>query len=103
MTENDIQRLSDVIEPKPRQGLNDGYWSLMEHQIYEAQFALQVARRQMEAVGEHPENDEDAELAEAVLEILSPIYVRMLGANAAIKSLLAGTETAERIGGREDA
>ena len=101
MTENDVRRLSDVIESEPRQGLNDGYWSLMEHQLYEAKFALQVARRQMEAVGEHPENAEDAELAEAVLEILSPVYVRMLGANAAIKSLLSGTEVAGRIGRKE--
>ena len=103
MTENDVQRLSDVIEPETRQGLNDRYWALMEHQLYEAQFALQVARRQMEAVGEHPENRDEAELAEMVLEILSPVYVRMLGASAAIKSLLAGTETAERIGAKEDA
>ena len=102
MTENDVRRLSDVIEPESHQGLNDRYWALMEHQIYEAQFALQVARRQMEAVGEHPENDEDAKLAEAVLEILSPVYVRVLGACAAIKSLLSGTEVAGRIGGREN-
>ena len=101
MSKEQVQHLSDVVEPETRQGLNDGYWSLMEHQLYEAQFALQVARRQMEAVGEHPENAEDAKLAEAVLEILSPVYVRMLGASAAIKSLLSGTETAERIGKRK--
>ena len=101
MSKEQVQRLSDVIEPETQQGLNDGYWALMEHQIYEAQFALQVARRQMEAVGEHPENAEDAELAEAVLEILSPVYVRMLGACAAIKSLLSGTEVAGRIGANE--
>ena len=102
MTEKHVSRLSDIIEPEPRQGLNDGYWSLMEHQVYEAQFALQVARRQMEAVSEHPENQEDAEQAEAVLEILSPVYVKMLEAAATIKKLLWGTEVAERIGEKEN-
>ena len=102
MTKNEVRRLSDVIKPESRQGLNDGYWSLMEHQVYEAQFALQVARRQMEAVGEHPENAEDAEQAEAVLEILSPVYVRLLEAAATIKKLLWGTEIAERIARREE-
>lgn len=97
------RRLSEVIETSvAHQGENDGKWFLMEHQVYEARLALQVARHQMELVCDNPENEEDYELASAVLEILTPTYVQMLGKLAAIKALLAGTEIAERIGGQEN-
>ena len=97
------RKLSEVVETAAaRQGENDAKWFLMEHQLYEARVALQLARLQMELVCDAPENDDESELASAVLEILSPTYVRVLGDLAAIKSLLAGTETAERIGGQEN-
>ena len=103
MTENNVRRLSDVIEPETQQGLNDGYWSLMEHQLYEAKFALQVARRQMEAVGEHPENAGEAELAGAILEDLTHAYIATSQAQLNVTRRMTGTETAERMGGKENA
>lgn len=96
---NQPRKLSEVVETSmARQGENDGKWFLMEHQLYESRFALQVARLQMELVGDAPENEQERELAGDVLEILTPVYTQILGANASIKSLLASTEVAERVG-----
>ena len=100
---NQPRKLSEVVETAAaRQGENDAKWFLMEHQLYEARVALQMARLQMELVCDAPENDEEFELARAVLEFLTPAYTRVLGALSSTKSLMAGTETAERIGGIEN-
>lgn len=102
MSSPEAKRLSDVVETMAPEGHNDGRWFLLEHQLYESKFALQVARLQMETIGDFPENEQERELAGDVLDILTPAFTQVLGALASVKSLLAGTETAERIGGKEN-
>lgn len=80
------------------QGLNDGRWFLLEHQLYQARVSLQQARSLCEQIGDNPENDEEWELARSALEIISPVYVRALAALAAFTSLMSGTKTARVVG-----
>jgi len=91
-----------VVDTPAPQGLNDRRWFLLEHQQSQAQFSLQTARVQCEVIGDNPENPQEWELARASLEIISPIYVQVLGAMASVHSLLAGSEVAERVGRMED-
>jgi hypothetical protein len=102
MTEKKARRLSDLIPPKAQPGINDGRWFLMEHQLYQVVVSLQAVRQLCEVIGDNPEGDSEWELARSALEIITPVYVKALGARAAITSLLAGTEIAERLGGIED-
>lgn len=102
MTDRKARKLSNVIPPDVPQGVNDRRWFLLEHQLSQAQFSLQTARVQCEAIRENPENPQEAELAQAALEIISPAYVRVLGAISSVHSLLSGTEVAERVGRMED-
>jgi len=102
MPNDKARRLSDVLPKEAPQGLNDRRWFLLEHQLSQAQFSLQTARVQCEVIGDNPENEEEWELARASLEIISPAYVRVLGAISSVHSLLAGSEIAERVGGIED-
>uniref|UniRef100_A0A6H2A1X8 Uncharacterized protein n=1 Tax=viral metagenome TaxID=1070528 RepID=A0A6H2A1X8_9ZZZZ len=102
MTGNKARRLADVVDVRAPQGSNDARWFLLEHQIYEARIALQTARLQCELIGDHPENEEERELASAVLEWLTPVYVQMLEVLAQTLALLSGTEIAERMGRKSE-
>lgn len=101
MAEKKARKLADVVEVYAPQGTNDRRWFLLEHQLYQAQVSLQTARAQCEAIGDLPENEEERELARAVLEMITPPYVRVLGAIASVHSLLSDTEIAERVGRKE--
>lgn len=94
-------RLSEVVGTTAPQGHNDGRWFLLQHQLYQARVSLQQARASCEQIGDNPENDEEWELARAALEIISPAYVRTLGALSSFTSLMSGSEIAERIGRKE--
>lgn len=96
------KKLSEVVDTTAQQGLNDGRWFLLEHQLYQARVSLQQARALCEQIQDNPENDEEWELARASLEIISPVYVRALGALASFTSLMSGGEIAERMGGKEN-
>lgn len=102
MPNEKARRLSDVITSPVPEGFNDGRWSLMEHQMYQAFVSLQTVRLTCEQIGDRPENKEEWELARSVLEIVSPVYVDLLGARASVLALLAGTEVAERVGRKEN-
>lgn len=102
MADKKARKLLDVILPDAPQGLNDRRWFLLEHQLSQAQFSLQTARVQCEVIGDNPENEEEWELARASLEIISPAYVRVLGAISSVHSLLSGTGVAGRVGEIED-
>lgn len=101
MSKAQVRKLSEVVDTAVPQGYNDGRWFVLEHQIYQAQVSLQTVRSLCERIGDYPENPEEWELARAALEIVSPVYVDLLGALAAVKALLSGSEVAERIGGKE--
>ena len=96
-----VRKLSEVVDTEVPQGFNDGRWFLLEHQMYQAQVSLQQVRSLCERIGDCPENQEEWELARAALEIVSPVYVDLLGALAAVRALLSGSEVAERVGGME--
>jgi hypothetical protein len=97
------RKLSEVVKSGwAPEGHNDGRWFLMEHQIYQARVSLQQARLMAEQIGDHPENAEERELASAVLEYLTPAYIASAKCLADSKSLLSGTEVAERIGGQKN-
>lgn len=96
------RKLSEVITSPVPEGFNDGRWFLLEHQIYQARVSLQQARMLAEQIGDRPENPEERELASAVLEMVTPVYVQMLEKVASVKALLSGTEVAERIGDQEN-
>jgi hypothetical protein len=102
MPEQKARKLSDVIPQYAPEGSNDARWFLLEHQLYEARFALSHVRSICEAVGDLPENEEERELARSVLEIISGTYVRLLGDYAAVHALLSGSDVAERMGGKEN-
>lgn len=101
MTNPKARKLSEVVPTTASQGLNDGRWFLLEHQLYQARVSLQQARALCEQIGDQPENDEEWELARAALEIISPAYVRTLGALSSFTSMMSGSEIAERLGKRE--
>lgn len=101
MAKAQVRKLSEVVDASVPEGFNDGRWFLLEHQMYQAQTSLQTVRSLCERIGDYPENQEEWELARAALEIVSPVYVELLGALAAVRSLLSGTEVAERIGEKE--
>lgn len=102
MAKAKARRLSEVVDITTRQGINEGRWFLLEHQLYQARVSLQQARALCEQVGDSPENDEEWELARSALEIISPAYVKALEALSSFTSLMSGTEVAERMGGREN-
>ena len=100
---NQPRRLSEVVDvPTAPQGSNDGRWFLLEHQLYQARVSLYQVRLLCEQIGDLPENDEEWELARSVLEIITPVYTRLLGARSSVLALLAGTEVAERVRRMED-
>ncbi len=101
MAKAKVQKLSEVVDTTVPQGFNDGRWFLLEHQLYQAQTSLQTVRSLCERIGDYPENQDEWELARSALEIVSPVYVDLLGALAATKALLAQSEVAERVGEKE--
>lgn len=102
MSKDKARRLSDVVTSPVPEGFNDARWFMLEHQMYQAFVSLQTVRTLCEQIGDRPENDEEWEFARSILEIVSPVYVDLLGARSAVLSLLAGTKVAERVGRKED-
>lgn len=98
MAKKEARRLSEVVQLKAHEGANDARWFLMEHQLYQLIVSMQTIRQLCEQIGDAPENDNEWELARSVLEIISPLYVKALGARASVMALLAGTDVAERLG-----
>ena len=100
MSKDKARKLSEVVDTTAQQGQNDGRWFLLEHQLYQARVSLQQARCLCEQIGDNPENDEEWELARAALEIISPAYVKTLGALSTFTSMMSGTDIVERLGGK---
>lgn len=102
MNKPKIRKLNEVVNSPVPEGYNDGKWFLLEHQLYQFRLSIQQVHDLARQISACPENEEEGELAFTILDMISPVFLPSLSILASVKSLLAGTDVAERIARQEN-
>ena len=95
------QRLNQVLDIHAPQGANDARWYLVEHQLEQTVMSAQTVVGSLSIIKDRPENEEERQIAEDCLDYAEGMLCDILGARAAFRSYLSGTDVSERISRKE--
>ena len=101
MTENKPRRLNEVVSSFAPEGANDRKWFLVEHQLAQAKMSVQIAHETLKDIRDHPENDNEYEIALECVGIVREMTLGILRHYATFLSYLSDTDVPERISRKE--